>query len=77
MAQFCPLTGRGVIAVSGGDAQAFLQGLISNDMAKVADGQAIYAALLTAQGKFLFDFFVVPWGDGVLLDCEGERRADC
>ncbi|MEC8387047.1 MAG: folate-binding protein [Pseudomonadota bacterium] len=76
MAQFCPLTGRGVIAVSGGDAQVFLQGLISNDMAKVAGGQAIYAALLTAQGKFLFDFFVVPWGDGVLLDCEGERRAD-
>lgn len=75
MAQFCPLTGRGVIAVSGADAHAFLQGLISNDMAKVAGGQAIYAALLTAQGKFLFDFFVVPSGEGVLLDCEGDRRA--
>ena len=50
---------RGVIAVSGEDRQSFLQGLISNDTARIAPDQAIYATLLTAQGRFLFDLFLV------------------
>ncbi len=70
------LDDRGLIKVGGPEAVAFLQGLISNDITKVTPERAIYAALLTPQGKFLHDFFITGSGDSVLLDCEAERRAD-
>ena len=52
------LTDRGVMRVSGEDARDFLQGLITSDMGQVAPDAGIHAALLTPQGKILFDFFV-------------------
>jgi folate-binding protein YgfZ len=55
---------------------AFLQGLVTNDVAKVAPGQAVYAALLTAQGKFLHEFFVAQLGEGLVLDAEAARLDD-
>jgi len=67
------LDDRGVIAVEGPDAREFLQGLISNDIEKVTPERAIYAALLTPQGKYLFDFFVSQAGDRLLFDCERAR----
>jgi folate-binding protein YgfZ len=67
---------RAVIAVSGDDRQAFLQGLISNDTAKISAGRAIYATLLTAQGRFLFDLFVAEQDGRYLVDCAAPRRAD-
>jgi folate-binding protein YgfZ len=67
---------RAVVALSGPDLSPFLQGLISNDVEKTGDNQAIWAALLTPQGKFLHEFILAPWGDGLLLDCEAERRTD-
>tara|TARA_R110002074_G_scaffold171210_1_gene333604 strand:- start:1040 stop:1930 length:891 start_codon:yes stop_codon:yes gene_type:complete len=67
---------RGILRVGGAEAEAFLQGLVSNDVAKAGSNKAVYAALLTPQGKFLHDFFVIRHGDGFLLDCEAERRAD-
>ena len=68
---FCTsLPDRGVIEVAGEDRVAFLQGLVSNDMAAVAPGRAIWAALLTPQGKWLADFFVLSDGERLLLDCE-------
>lgn len=73
---FVALPERGVLSVSGEDTRKFLQGLISNDTARVAPDVAVYAALLTAQGKYLHDFFLVQIGDTLLLDCEAERRAD-
>ncbi|MDP6391152.1 MAG: folate-binding protein [Alphaproteobacteria bacterium] len=70
------LEDRGVLTVGGTDRHDFLQGLISNDIAKVSSGQAIWAALLTPQGKYLHDFFVVEI-DGVLhIDCEADRLTD-
>ena len=67
---------RGVIAVGGPDRVEFLQGLISNDTTKVAPGRAIWAALLTPQGRFLNDMFVVDGGnDTLLLETERERAA--
>ena len=64
--------------MGGGDRLGFLQGLISNDIDKVAPGRAIYAALLTPQGKVVHDFFVMPEPGGVrlLLDCERGRIDD-
>ncbi len=70
------LSGRGVITVAGADREAFLQGLISNDIGHVAANRAIWAALLTPQGKYLHDFFVVEHGDALLLDCEAARLMD-
>jgi folate-binding protein YgfZ len=67
---------RAIIAVAGEDRQGFLQGLISNDIAKVSAGQAIYATLLTAQGRFLFDLFIAEQDGRFLMDCAGPRRAD-
>jgi folate-binding protein YgfZ len=73
---FVPLAGRGVLEVAGADRRGFLQGLISNDIHKATTHQAIYAALLTAQGKYLHDFFVVEIGDALYLDGEAARLAD-
>lgn len=67
------LDDRSVIAVAGEDRLSFLQGLVSNDVRRVTAGRAIYAALLTAQGKYLFDFFIVDAGDALWLDCEAAR----
>ena len=72
--QFSLLAHRSVIAVGGPDRAAFLQGLISNDTAKVGPGRAIWAALLTPQGRFLNDMFVVEDGNETfLLETERER----
>jgi folate-binding protein YgfZ len=70
------LEDRGIVLLEGSEAGAFLQGLISNDVDKVTDTESIYAALLTPQGKFLHDFFVLRHGDAYLLDCEGPRLGD-
>ncbi len=75
-ATYVPLADRGVIGVAGEDNRRFLQGLISNDVNKVQADRAIYATLLTPQGKFLHDFFIVEWNGMLLLDCEGERAGD-
>ena len=53
------LADRGVVRVSGEDAAGFLQGLVTNDVERLAAGEARYAALLTPQGKILFDMIVV------------------
>ena len=73
---YVPLDDRGVVSVDGPEAGPFLQGLISNDIERVTEARGIYAALLTPQGKFLHDFFVLRRGDGYLLDCEGPRIGD-
>ncbi len=67
---------RGLIAVGGVDANNFLQDLITNDIDKATRARAIYAALLTPQGKYLFDFIVARVGADLMLDCEASRRDD-
>ncbi len=67
---------RGILAVSGPDRRVFLQGLVSNDTEKLAAGRAIYAALLTPQGKYLHDFIMVEHDETIWLDAESARLAD-
>ena len=67
---------RGLLLLTGDDRSSFLQGLVSNDVRKLSPTQAIWAALLTPQGKYLHDFFVAALGDGWLIDGEGARIAD-
>jgi tRNA-modifying protein YgfZ len=67
---------RGVLEISGPDRVTFLQGLVSNDVRKVGPDRAIYAALLTPQGKYLHDFFLAQQGEAILLEGERARLPD-
>lgn len=71
-----PLEERGLITIGGTDRRSFLQGLISNDIDQVGVEQAIWAALLTAQGKYLHDFFITEIGNQFFIDCEAARLVD-
>ena len=62
------LPDRAVLRISGEDARHFLQNLVTGDIEKLAPGEARFAALLTPQGKILFDFFVVAHENEFLLD---------
>src|SRR4051812_32282982 len=73
---FTALPDRAVLAVSGEDRLAFLQGLVSNDVARVGADRAVWAALLTPQGKYLHDFFIAERGEALLIDAEAARLDD-
>ncbi|QGX99190.1 folate-binding protein [Roseovarius faecimaris] len=60
---------RSILKISGADAEHFLQGLITNDIARLDQG-LVYAALLTPQGKYVADFLLCREGDGILLDVD-------
>ncbi|MEL6318349.1 MAG: folate-binding protein [Pseudomonadota bacterium] len=65
---------RVVLKTAGPDAKSFLQGLLTNDVGRAAPDRAVYAALLTPQGKFLFDALVsAPEPDVFLLDTAADR----
>ena len=71
------LPDRATLRVAGPEARPFLQGLISNDVDLLAPGRPLYAALLTPQGRYLFDFILVDeGGDAVLMDVERERAPE-
>ena len=74
--RYTTLPGRTVLALSGEDVRPFLQGLITNDIEQVSPDRAIYAALLTPQGKFLHDFFIAECGGRLLVDCAAARIDD-
>lgn len=63
------LSDRSIVALSGPDARTLLQGLITNDIDKLAPDRPVYAALLAPQGKILFDFLISEGDGAVLLDC--------
>ncbi len=73
---FIPLPHRALIAVEGEERRTFLQGLVSNDVAKAGAGHALYGAFLTPQGKFLHEFFLGEQDDVLLLETETARRDD-
>jgi len=73
---YAELPARGVLEVAGEDRVAFLQGLVTNDVTKATSERAIFAALLTAQGRYLFDFFIVAVGDALYVETEAARLGD-
>jgi folate-binding protein YgfZ len=75
MTQTAALPARGVIEIGGEDRVTFLQGLVSNDVARAAPGRAVWTALLTPQGKYLADFFILADAEHLLLDCERAQTA--
>ena len=69
-----PLDSRAVIAVSGEDWRGFLQGLVTQDVETLAPGELRFGALLTPQGRVLFDLFLLGRDDGCWIDCAADRR---
>ncbi len=68
---------RGVLEVAGSDARPFLQGVVTNDVTKIAPDRAIYAAMLSPQGRLLFDFFATEGqGERLLLESACDRLLD-
>ena len=67
---------RGVILVSGEDAKDFLQNIITNDINKVSNKNSIFSALLTPQGKYLNEFFIIQNKKGYLLDCSENSTSE-
>jgi len=65
---------RSIIDVTGEDRSSFLQGLVTNDVNRLKDG-LVYTALLSPQGKYLADFFLVPWDDAILIDVDSTLAA--
>lgn len=75
MTRLVRLPARSVLRLTGADRVSFLNGLVSNDVSLAAPGQAVWAALLTPQGKYLADFFILAEADSaqegaLLLDCD-------
>jgi folate-binding protein YgfZ len=67
------LVDRALLRLSGEDVRGFLQGLVTNDLDGLAPERPLWAGLLTAQGKALFDFLLWADGEDVLVDCEADR----
>ena len=63
------LEDRGFIQVKGIEAKDFLQNIVTNDIEKVTDQFTVFSSILTPQGKYLFDFFILKFEDGFLIEC--------
>ena len=61
---------RGLISISGKDAREYLQNIITNDINKVSQTSSVFSALLSPQGKYLFEFFIIKSSNGYFLDCD-------
>jgi hypothetical protein len=64
------LEDRGFIKANGPDAKDFLQNIITNDIEKTTSSTTVFSSILTPQGKYLFEFFIMRLEDGYLLECE-------
>ena len=69
-----PLPSRALLRLTGGDVVHFLQNLVTCEVEKLADGAASFGALLTPQGKILFDFFLLREDDGFVIDVDAGQR---
>tara|TARA_B100000963_G_scaffold309554_1_gene285628 strand:- start:619 stop:1494 length:876 start_codon:yes stop_codon:yes gene_type:complete len=74
--QIIILENRGLISVTGEDAREFLQNLITNDINKVSNTSSIFSGLLSPQGKYLYDFFVIKKENGYIIDCDGSTSKE-
>jgi hypothetical protein len=76
MSEVAALADRGVVSVTGPDAEKLIGGLVTNEIALLDEAPALFAGLLTPQGKILFDFLVVRGGGGLLLETAREKAAE-
>ena len=69
------LEDRGFIQVNGAEAKDFLQNIITNEIEKVTSSSSVFSSILTPQGKYLFEFFILKLKDNYLLECEKKSTA--
>ncbi|KJV69294.1 CAF17-like 4Fe-4S cluster assembly/insertion protein YgfZ [Candidatus Neoehrlichia procyonis] len=74
--KFTTLLSRSIIKISGPDAKQFLNSIITNNIFKVNARNSIYSLLLTPQGRYMYDFFVVQKEDDLLLECDSADKND-
>jgi folate-binding protein YgfZ len=67
------LSDRAILRISGEEAKAFLQGLLTRDVLTLSPGRPRWTGLLTPQGKALYDFILWADGDDILIDCEAAQ----
>ena len=70
------LEDRGFIQVNGAEAKDFLQNIVTNDIEKVNNSSTIFTSILTPQGKYLFEFFILKLKDSYLVECEKKSTAE-
>ena len=70
------LEDRGFIQVKGVESKDFLQNIVTNDLEKVTDSSTIFSSILTPQGKYLFEFFIIKLKDSYLIECEKESTEE-
>jgi len=64
------LDDRGFIKINGDEAKSFLQNIVTNDIKKITDNFTLFSSIFTPQGKYLYEFFILKFEDGYLLECE-------
>jgi len=70
------LEDRGFIQVNGAEAKDFLQNIVTNEIEKVTSSSSVFSSILTPQGKYLFEFFILKLKDNYLLECEKKSTAE-
>ena len=70
------LDDRGFIKINGDEARSFLQNIVTNDVEKVTDNFTLFSSIFTPQGKYLYEFFILKFEDGYLLECEKKATSD-
>tara|TARA_Y100000590_G_scaffold416281_1_gene514880 strand:- start:340 stop:1230 length:891 start_codon:yes stop_codon:yes gene_type:complete len=68
--QVITLEDRGFIQVKGSEAKDFLQNIVTNDLERVNNNSTIFSSILTPQGKYLFEFFILSLENDYLIECE-------
>ena len=74
--QITILEDRGLISVEGVEAKDFLQNIVSNNVEKVNESNSVFSGIFTAQGKYLYEFFIIKNKEGYLLDCDNDLKEE-
>jgi len=70
------LDDRGFIKINGHEAKSFLQNIVTNDIEKITDSMTLFSSIFTPQGKYLYEFFILKFEDGYLLECEKKSTSE-
>ena len=74
--QIVILEDRALIAIEGLDAKDFLQNIVSNNIEKVNKTNSVFSGIFSAQGKYLYEFFIIKNNEGFFLDCDNTFREE-
>ena len=70
------LDDRGFVQINGDEAKSFLQNIVTNDIEKITDSLTLFSSIFTTQGKYLYEFFILKFEDGYLLECEKKSTSE-